>query len=1239
MVNETIKRAVERLATRSTQTEADIQSDIQTVLAGGELNLTSDDVVPKLEQPTGDSTRRRIDVAICHCVIEVKKDLRSPAVRADGEEQLRGYVQTRHQQYGRRFVGILTDGVDWTLYDLTAGGDLVEVSRLTNTGDADRLLVWIEAILASETAVPPVPAEIEQRLGANSPAHQLDFRELSALYEANRNNAEVALKRELWAKLLKTAFGSSFQDSSDTFINHTLLVLTAEIIAHAVLDIDISAAGPVSPPDLVTGRQFDQALIHGVVEADFFDWVVAVPGGEAFVRTLADRLSRFNWAGVEHDVLKHLYESIIVQESRQELGEYYTPDWLADRVVASTVTAPLTQRVLDPSCGSGTFVFHAVRAYLNAADADGVGVGDAIAGLTQHVLGMDIHPVAVTLARVTYLLAIGTDRLRDTERPEMTVPIYLGDSLQWEQNRDLFSRDDAVSIATTSDELVGEGGGIIGDDDLVFPVSVLKDAATFDRLVSRMADLALDNTGRKHRTLITPVLNQFRIAEEDRDVLGKTFATLRDLALSGRDHIWGYYVRNLIRPIWLAIPENRVDVLVGNPPWLRYSKMTPAMKGRYKALAKPRNLLSGGLGASGRDLSTLFVSRAVEMYLHPGGTFAFVMPHGTITRLPHTGFRSGKWASAQTGALTVAFGETWDLTDAPTGFPMVSCVITGTSTNPAVGMKPEVQRWTSTLSTPDVTWAAAENTFTITTRKVAQLNSDADLPVSPYKRKFRQGAILVPRVLVTVEDAPATALGAGAGRRLVRSRRTTAEKDPWRKVETLTGSVESQHIHPTHLGETIAPYRALDPILSVLPLGSDRLLLPSEIAEAPGLSGWWAKAEQAWGVGKVANDDSDLLTRVDYHTQLSSQLPIASHRVVYTKSGTALAAARVEDDRAVIDHKLYWAPVASVAEGRYLTGILNSETLLKRVTPLQNVGLFGPRDFDKNVFYVAFGPYDSTNADHQALIDLVEKAEEAAATVPIAAAFTTTRNDIRKALAAKGLLAQIEDVVTRILPVVAVSEDGDSARSAGGTGQLRRTSLEPFFLDEADVEIDLDVEYDRDQNVYLWGMLVRRRVVDRDPAYISIGSASIQQDFAELASEAVARLKDIVASAEEAGETVRLYHYGNAERQHLERLGGDGATLASMATDVLGLIRSRFSSTQGLGLKRIGALAGASWRTEGLVGDTTYDWIERARAGDAAAWEQLVKYNEDDVNALALVRAALRDYPDGFGGGATDVTA
>lgn len=56
-------------------------------------------------------------------------------------------------------------------------------------------------------------------------------------------------------------------------------------------------------------------------------------------------------------MLKVLYESVIDAGVRHQLGEYYTPDWLAHQVVEATVTSPLTDRVLDPACGSGTFIF------------------------------------------------------------------------------------------------------------------------------------------------------------------------------------------------------------------------------------------------------------------------------------------------------------------------------------------------------------------------------------------------------------------------------------------------------------------------------------------------------------------------------------------------------------------------------------------------------------------------------------------------------------------------------------------------------------------------------------------------------------------------------------------------------------------------------------------------------------------------------------------------------------------
>jgi hypothetical protein len=143
-------------------------------------------------------------------------------------------------------------------------------------------------------------------------------------------SASVRLKRELWAKLLTTALGTSFADEDELFVEHSLLVAMAEIIGHAVVGIDPTDPS-ISPATLLGGHLFTAAQIRGVVEEDFFDWIIEVEGGAAFVRTLARRLSRFTWTEVEHDVMKVLYESVIAPDTRHRLGEYYTPTGLPPR--------------------------------------------------------------------------------------------------------------------------------------------------------------------------------------------------------------------------------------------------------------------------------------------------------------------------------------------------------------------------------------------------------------------------------------------------------------------------------------------------------------------------------------------------------------------------------------------------------------------------------------------------------------------------------------------------------------------------------------------------------------------------------------------------------------------------------------------------------------------------------------------------------------------------------------------
>jgi SAM-dependent methyltransferase len=1004
---------VRRMASRTTtRTEANVQSELHAFLLAAPLDLEEQqlrDLDVVLEQQAG--SRKRIDVEAGFCVFEVKKDLRRPNVRDEAVEQLAGYVAARTTAMNQRYVGVLTDGAEWHLYHLE-DASLREVAQLAidpQNPDVDALCVWLEGVLATSEQITPTPSEIEHRLGASSPGHLLDYAELAAIYARHRELPTVKLKRALWARLLTTAFGTGFTDSDELFVEHTLLVASAEIIAHAVMGLD-PAAQHVSAAALLGGALFADSQVFGVVEADFFDWVVEFPEGQRFVKALARRLVRFAWRDVEHDVLKVLYESVISAAQRKRLGEYYTPDWLASSVVDQVVTAPLSQRVLDPACGSGTFVFHAVRRYIEAAEAAGTDNATALKGVTTHVLGMDIHPVAVTFARVTYLLAIGTGRLQAEDRPPLSVPVYLGDSIQWGQEQSLFTRN-ALVVRTAGGQLE------FGFRDLRFPERTLEDAGQFDRLVAELTDRAtLRRAAGSPVPSLAAVFRTYGVHPDDQAVLNETFSTLCSLHDQGANHIWGYYVRNLARPVWLTRPPNRVDVLLGNPPWLSYRFMTQDMQQEFRTLSEERGLWAGASVATHQDLSALFVLRCMERYLKPEGRFGFVMPWSVLRGRHFTGFRTGSFTLRNhQRPLTLAFDQAWDLHAVkPTFFPVPSSVVFGRIASPSIPLSSTVEGWSGRLPHANISRDQALQVLTRTSAVVREA-ADAGEDASPYHSRFSQGASVVPRMMFVVEQRAAGPLGAGAGRTAITSRRTPNEKTPWKNLPALDGTVERQFVRPMLLGETILPYRVLEPVRAVIPWDAQRLLHAGDerLSSYPGLEEWLTNAEALW----KAHGTSQLSLRdqLDYRHKLSSQFPLQPNRVVYTKSGMYLAAARAPAN-CVIDHKLYWGTTITVEEARFLEAILNSDALTLRVRPLQARGEHNPRDYDKYVWQVPIPLYSPADARHVRLARLAEQAEALVSSLQLPRTrFEAQRRVVRETLAASPVGQAIEALVAALL--------------------------------------------------------------------------------------------------------------------------------------------------------------------------------------------------------------------------------
>ena len=1015
---------VRRLADRSHARDlAAVSADIRTLLVSGGIGLEKHDL--GVMSP-GDE-HRMIVVDAGQMIIRIVRDFNASTAAVVAEQELADAVASRSRRTGQRYAAALTDGQHWRLYQWL-GQELRPVdAKIASPRAPGDLLGWLEAILATDRDIPPSRYEIERKLGATSPSYKLEVAELAEIYAEYGDLPTVKVKRRMWAKLLTTASGISFDDDDSLFIDHTLLVAMAKLIGHAVLDIPMDDP-QLSAAALMSGERFAEAGIGGVIEADFFEWITEVPAGDRFVLNLARRLARFDWSHVEHDVLKHLYESIIPRATRHQLGEYYTPDWLAEKIIADSVPNPLSQRALDASCGSGTFLFHAIRSYLTAAEALDWTNTKAISGLVRHVVGIDVHPVAVTLARVTYLLAIGARRLQ--KRSAFAVPVYLGDSMRWGQEFDLtLDTYDGLSIPTRLDpESFVTGPAPVGRREfasqLNFPDRVVADAERFDRLVASLAELTTRRRPEGTGTALAAIFQRFGIREDDRADLEQTFEKMCKLHDQGKDHIWGYYVRNVARPAWLTRPDNRVDVLVGNPPWLVQRYMTQPQQDSFSAMSIKRGLWAGGTLATNQDLAGLFVARCIELYLRPGGRFGYVMPRAVlpleddVTEGTYAGFRTGSYL-APGESVKVAFSQAWDLYGVkPSFFPLPPSVVFGSRQEHSQSPVPLPRRrleWSGRFDTQYASWAEAEpHISTIIAEALPALTGEP----SPYKKRFVQGANFVPYFLFNVETDDSGSLGSGADQVTICSRRSKNEKVPWQNLRPLRGTVEREFIHSLYIGESIMPFRRIDPTAkAIVPWDGQRLVPndPEHLEIHQGLAEWWRKAEAVWNEHRK-DEDFSLLNQLDFRGKLSKQLLVTGHRVVYGGSGMYMAAAIVSEPGAIIEHQLYWGLMDSLDEARFLSAILNSTVVTMAVRRSQKRGEHNPRHIGKKVFKLPIPLYDADDAAHAQLVVLAEHAQQIAdATELPVIRFELQRKCIREALERDGVAADIDAIVKTLL--------------------------------------------------------------------------------------------------------------------------------------------------------------------------------------------------------------------------------
>ena len=679
----------------------------------------------------------------------------------------------------------------------------------------------------------PDPHTVKREFGRESLAARRALDALHELWSTAGQTPAALLKRELWDRLLGLAYGAQVGDDV-LFLQHTYLAVVAKSVAWAAM----IETPPRDADALLHGDAFTDLGVTGQSEPDFFDWLLAAEAGQELVMRISRHVNRFRLRDIRVDIFKALYESLIDPATRHDLGEYYTPDWLAARMVAATVDRPLEQRVMDPACGSGTFLFHLVRAVLKAADASGLSPAAAARRAMEKVAGIDIHPVAVIFARVTYLLAL-LPALRKEHPGDIALPVYLGDALQWnlarrgeqENQPGLFASDETLEIFVPAITLAEPKPRLLDAATLRFPAAVASDAGLFDRVLNTMIELG---------ARLEPAANFAAWMEReatasvgDQRVLRETYEVIRRLQTEGRNHIWGYVARNLARPVWLASEAQKADVVIGNPPWLAYRQMKGDLQDRYKAEAISAKVWWTGRGTSANDLSAYFYYRAALLYMRREGRIALVMPYAAMSRRAYAPFRKGEVARFGHVAFRLRFTAAWAFgPEVQPLFPVPSCVLFAeVHDGPSVAPLPaRLAAFAGTLPRRDADESQADANLTKVV--AAWPIKTSEQPGSPYRREFRQGAILVPRRLMLVEAVPVMGiLPQNPASPLVRGRTGNQDKPPWKTIEPPRGTVEKDFLRPALLGESIAPFRILTPQRAVIPWDEEQSeLMGAEMA-------------------------------------------------------------------------------------------------------------------------------------------------------------------------------------------------------------------------------------------------------------------------------------------------------------------------------------------------------------------------------------------------------------------------
>lgn len=668
--------------TRAANTEASVASAIETELFHLIKDVFHKDIDLSKEEPVSSAKPRRrfrgrLDAVYNDLIIEYKRPekLLQAKDQEKATEQVENYLIQLEKESSVEYNAVLTDGqkiryfyylenqIHHTPFKEIEAEDLDKLVRslinVENKKFVPRNIVQ-DFKLNSRDGVTLNLAKCLFNIIMNNMTEKtyMLFEEWQELFHLSENDNGQNLDIEKRKRALGDIFGQKIDDVEmdykALFVLQTTYAIIVKLIACKVItrlsttdEGDIVYFSDLTKVDSEQLRCFMENLedgysyaiggIRNLLEGDFFSWYTSedqwTEEEGRCIKCVINILEGYSYNALTRgyaaiDIFKDLYMEIMPNEVRHSLGEYFTPSWLADYVIDNSVNMVEKQnwRAIDPCCGSGIFVVSLIKHVIGNRDvfsATKEQKEQLLQEILERVQGVDINPLSVLTARVSYLLAVSPL----LGEKSIEIPIYLGDSANI-PSKALIDEVECYKY------IVNTKQGVI---DIVLPCSFVENEAFLEKMNVIQMMIRTENP----KNVYDKILNGIK-EEECKDGVLKCIRGLSerlvDLHRKRWDGIWLRIVTNYM----LVARIRNMDIIVGNPPWVKWEFLPQMYAEKIKSMCLSRHLFSGQtyMGAISLNICALISNVTASNWMSADGVLAFLMPKTLMTQDSYAGFRN-----------------------------------------------------------------------------------------------------------------------------------------------------------------------------------------------------------------------------------------------------------------------------------------------------------------------------------------------------------------------------------------------------------------------------------------------------------------------------------------------------------------------------------------------------------------------------------------------------------------------